>query len=407
MFKKYEQWIMVGKRKQQPQKVIVDIICILTYTNLKELRNVIIRFPEYVSSIYFYRFPLKKIMNFINTPSDSELIIDLQTAKFMEPSVICDLLSSLKLLYQYKDALVYIMFGTSKRLSSYLGNANFFLHSEGGRLFSTDLVNSIDSNYNSYRAINTDKIGRINIPCGGGSDLPQQVINEISLLLARLFSKPKFEGMRRFGLTDFPTLEIGYLEILENSYEHSNEIDMESCCYYTYQNYQKTGLSFANSDIGIGFYTSLMHKAEGNPNILKVFSLSELRGFQNDLRKKSLAAMIESITLRISSKEREAQLRGFPFIFSSLILPCDGKLMLHCDNILLGIDSSFLQEYYDIEYSQEDKTYWFRGFHREKLRNIVFDAGEQTQLAQNDRLRVFDYIFPGVHMSVQIGGGET
>ncbi len=365
----------------------------------------IIHFPEYVSSIYFYRFPLKRLMNFINTPSDSELIIDFQTTKFMEPSVVCDLLSSLKLLYQYKDALVYIMFGTSKKLSSYLGNANFFLHSEGGRLFSTDIVNSIDSNYNSYRAINTDKIGRINIPRGGGSDLPQYVINEISLIMARLFSKPKFEGMRRFGLTDFSTLEIGYLEILENSYEHSNEFDMESCCYYTYQNYQKTGLSFANSDIGVGFYTSLMHRVKKNPNILKIFSLAELMGFQNDLTRRNLAAMIESITLRISSKEKEAQLRGFPFIFSSLILPCKGKLMLHCDNILLGIDSLFLHNYYDIEYNKEKNIYWFKGFCREKLRSIVLDAQEQTKLAQDDKLRVFDYVFPGVHMGVQIGGG--
>ena len=365
----------------------------------------IIQFPEYLDYKYFYRFSLKKLMAFANMHGDDELIIDLQNTTHMTPSVICDLLSFFNYLGKSKDSRVWIMFGKSRRLSSYLNDSHFFLYSDNWRLFSTDLLSFNNTNNDIRKSINTDKINRVPIPLNSGKDLPFSVIKQIQQRIYMLYSSEKAQGMFQHGLSNPGRLATGYIEIIENSYEHTyehsphgvaNDSGAGNCCYFTFQNYIKTGLSFANSDIGMGFFRSLEIKYLTDPTQEpKLFSLEEFLGFKKSSVERNLAGILESIVLRVAEDSKADY--GFPFILGTLVLPCNGVLVVHSGDVLLEIDTDFLYNYFIVNDLR------LVGYNKQKLRDIMFDIKARKELVAKGTLRLFDYSFPGVHMAVQIG----
>lgn len=380
-----------------------------------------VKFPQYVDYKYFYRFSLKKIMAFLNSPTETVLIIDLQNTEHVKPSVLCDLLSSFNLIHSYKDANIYLKFGRSRKLSLYLTRTGFFLHSDHWRLFSTDLVSMTTEDSNSSRAQNTDKVGRIDIPkydpANRRLDISQNKSDEIKFYVTQGLLKLAQKGsMKQYGngMSLVEQLTAGYVEIIENSYEHSNLRDCVEYCYYTFQNYRDSGFFFANSDLGCGFFRSLMNKmhemkqktspeevAEFQKKLL--FSPDEYAKLQADRVLLNCAAIIESLSFRIT---KDASLnRGFPYIFSTFVLQHNGIFMVHDENVMLEMDREFVETFFIIANDPEGKPV-VTGYKRKELRNVVLNQGVRSSLISKGNLRIFDYTFPGVHMAVEVRGGE-
>lgn len=280
-----------------------------------------------------------------------------------------------------------------------------FLHSDNGKLFQTDVLIWESRNKSLSKAYNTNKVNRVDIPKWNNNSerekkLPIIVIGQIQRQIHSLFSGDKANGMLSLGLSNPDQLATAFAEIVGNSYEHSNDF-YNSGCYYTFQNYKKTGLNFACSDIGIGFYESLKRQFiyQDDHKEPKVFSMEEFLGFESDKKKKNLAAIIESIVLRIQ-KDCLVEF-GFPFIFRTLVLPCNGCLLIHSGNTLLKIDTEFLFEFCLVKDGE------VVSYSKEKMRSIVMNQEKQRELINKGSLRYFGYSFPGVHLSVQIEGGRT
>lgn len=361
----------------------------------------IIDFPQFVEYKYFYRFLLGKLITFANSEAENMLILNLQQTDYLAPNVICDLLCYFKYLRSLRTtANVYLSFGSSVRLSSYLDNAWFFLQSENGSLFSTDLL-SFGSNDPHSKLVNTSKINRIAIPNvgmqGTSVHLPLETVNQVHRQVNTLFSKTKIAGMHRYGISGPAQITTAFTEILENSYCHSQ--DYRNCgCYYTFQNYKKTGLNFACSDIGVGFYDSLIQQFS-SPNCVKqpkIFSKTQFQQFASDDKRKHLAAILESIVYRVGEGANIDY--GFPYIISTLVIPNDGELIIHCVNTLLKIDISFLRTYFVINEGR------IIDFNTQALRDLVLSESTFETAIETGILRIYDYFFPGVHFSVRIKG---
>lgn len=375
----------------------------------------VIEFPRFVDYKYFYRYILEKLVLFTKLENQEELVIDLQHTDHITPNVVCDLLCYFKYQYEIKGAAVFLAFGNSNKLRNYLEDAMFFLHNENETLFSTDIVSYRNLQKNS-KELNTNKINRVNIPISSNpykhAILPVSVVSQIQQQIYVLFNKQKINGMKRFGLESPEQLTAAFKEIVENSYAHSN--DFRNCgCYYSFQNYRKTGLSFACSDIGIGFFESLKRKYfyqydeyEDKHKRPKLFSEKELLSFEREPKKRNIAAILESIVFWIG--EDDVGYFGFPYIFQILVLPSNGILTIHSDNTLLTIDRDFLYEFCDISVVENEsvRRFLIKGFRKEEMRALVLNRQKQKEKIDQGTIRFYEYNFPGVHLSVHIEGGE-
>lgn len=392
-----------------------------------------VKFPQRVDYKYFYRFSLKKIISFLNFPAETVLIIDMQDTDYMKPSILCDLLSSFNLIRIHKDANIYLKFGRNKRLPDYLSRTGFFLHSNYWQLFATDLMSMETEISSSRQARNTDKVWRIDIPKHNPNseyknlDMPQAKSREIQDCVNRAFFQMKQKGYRNGqygdGISFIDEVSRGYIEIVENSYEHSNLTDYVEHSYYTFQNYANTGFFFANSDLGCGFFRSLMKKKDqiildmsrdgkNQEEIQKqvadfqkklLFTPEEYAGFQSNRALLNCAAIVEGIAFRIT--EGKSLIRGIPYILSRFVLSNNGIFMLHNENVMLEIDRDFVNEFFIVSVDSKGELA-IDGYRREALRSIVFSQGVWKSLICKGNLRIFDYTFPGVHMAVEVCGGQ-
>lgn len=363
-----------------------------------------IEFPKYVDYKYFYRFLLKDILRHANHGQDNSLIIALHMTEHIAPDVICLLLSAIKYIKSNNSkADIYLAFGSSTKLRAYLEDAWFFFYADFGYLFSTDLIEINRPNSCYGKSINTNKINRISIPLNSAlqveKHLPLEIVDQIQKQVFALFTSQKAAGMNSFGIRNPEQMATAFKEIVENSYMHCNN-DHDYGCFYTFQNYRRSGLNFACSDVGIGFYKSLLKKFGNNDDTShrapKLFSLEEFRSFEHDRKTRNLAAILESIIYRIGESENVDY--GFPYVFRTLIMPNNGILIIHSENTLVKVDREFIYRYFLVE---NDKI---KDYRREEMRNLAMNSSNQQTEIVNGNVRIFGYSFPGVHMSVQIGG---
>ncbi|QTE70055.1 hypothetical protein JRC49_09585 [Clostridiales bacterium FE2011] len=348
---------------------------------------------------------------------DDELVLYLDRTSHITPGVLCDLLTFFKYQKTRKGATVLLVFGNATKLRSYLDDTQFFLHSEHGNLFITDIVYHYSSDLDIRRRHNTNKIHRVNVPLHSISNkiyLPYSVQNEFHRSVLELYnSYEKQRAMKQLKLDDYEKLAGGFSEIIENAYGYGYTTT-ESCFYFSFQNYKKTGISLACSDSGGGYYNSVLSKLyyveEKNviespqlrkieiklPLIPKLFTKNEFLSFKNDTRRRNLAAILECILIHIDDR-----LNGFPYILSTLVLHAGGNLHIHSENTLINISREFLSEYFVVSNGV------ISGFNKTKLRGIVLNLRIQDKLIQNGTLQVYSHFFPGVHISVEIGGQES
>ena len=380
-----------------------------------------IEFPTELDYEDFYQFTLRELIKFKSNRFDNDLFIKLSNTNHMTPSVVCDFACYLNLLTQNDEKSVHLMFGMSQKLASFLIDSQFFLCLSRPDRVTTDLLSLTSNRENSGKFVNTNKINMLSVPHNPPFPYglppkrhlpyPDEIL--ITKMVSKIFDKSKGLRMIKYGVGAEDKLFGGYIQnaeakffggyiqIIENSYSYacSRNIDEKRFCFFTFQNYKATGLQFANSDFGEGFYgmfemrCELLKKfsnCEDNkiePPVL--FTTNEFDTIKQNETLGRLTAMLEGITLRISKKDN----CGFKYIFNNLILSCGGKLIVHSDNVLLEIDESFLNEYYYIE---EGKI---NGYNRDRLRSIVYDDSRRSSLEQKSALRVYNYSFPGVHMS--------
>lgn len=372
-----------------------------------------IEFPRYVEYRIFYRFILDKFISFLSS-TDDKLVIYLDRTEHITPGVLCDMLTFFKYQHVKKGAYVFLVFGNATRLRSYLNETGFFLHSEIGSLFQTDITDYSLSFSNKGRYIN--QIHRVNIPIHKIKSkvyLPYHIQNEFIKSVIDLYnSKSKQMNMANWGLIDIDNLASGFSEIIENAYGYAYS-SSDSCFYYSFQNYLKTGLSLVCSDFGTGYYSTLLSKFiytdeldagidESSqlrkhdipvPIRPKLFKKSEFQAFAKDERRKNLAAILECILIHID----DLQVNGFPYILRTLILPANGILRIHCENTLINIDRQFIYDFFQIN---NDSTLVAN---KQKLRSIVMDFNIQDILIDRGILQLYPHVFPGVHISVEIG----
>ena len=130
----------------------------------------------------------------------------------------------------------------------------------------------------------------------------------------------------------------------------------------------------------------------------KVFRIEEFLEFQENNQNQCIAGILESLVLRLD--ERHTADFGFPFIFNSLILPCNGLLAIHSGNVLLEVDTHFLEEFFVVNDNR------VVNYDKAKLKSIVTNRKVKEGLLNSGALRVFDYSFPGAHMAVTIDEGN-
>lgn len=390
--------------------------------------KMIIEFPQFVDFSYFYRFLLNDFQAYLNSDNYDDLVLDLQYTEYMSPSVLCDMLCFFKYQRDKKGGQVVLALGNSTKLRTYLEDAMFFYHSERQTLFSTDIINYRSIGSGGLRELNTNKIKRINIPADTSLGISYSAKKEYYDQIEILYNKYKKEGMEKLGLSNKEEVREAFLQIIINAYEHSND-HQNYGCYYTFQNYIRSGLDFACSDIGGGFYQSrkakYLHyqnnkasyeKAKKKPVIPQIFTLEEFLSLQFDDFRRELAAILESLVFRI--REQDFAEYGFPYIFKVLVLPCHGTIQIHSVNTLLIVDKAFIDEFFIIGEKKkigneqllssektEKKEYIIRDFNKEALRKLVFDPQILEEKRRKRIIQFYDYSFPGAHLSVHIDGG--
>lgn len=355
-----------------------------------------IQTPEYLETEYFYQFTLPQLIEFNTFSSDSVLILDLCNTQYIDNNVLCDILSYISRLKYSKYCDIYFLFGTSRRLPAYLSANGFLLHANKYNIV-TDLVSVDDT---TSKTSNIQNIGSIAIPPVNDIDDYQEYITRkitfrnSSLPLQQdifsLFSVKK-RGLSMIGVDDpFSILDI-YLEIMENSYMYSNTTANNAHAYYTFQFYEKTGLTFCNSDYGPGFYYTMKRHLDAKKISLKLMDEYTFLSYSSDDKKKSIVGILEAICRWFPKSDL-----GFPYLFNKLIINRNGMLSIHSENTMLNINKTFLYEYFEVE---NDKVVDIRA---DKLKKIIFDYDTRQKLHKTGILNEYNYTFSGVHMTTTI-----
>ncbi len=336
---------------------------------------------------------------------DNELIIDLSNSDYISPDVLCDLLSYFKVLQQKRFAVIpHLEFGLFSKAKMYFINSNFFLMSEQNSLFTTDVELSIGK---GSMAQKTGKFMRETFNSLDISRSMTRLRENMYLQINALFNISKINQMENLSIYDPLSLLDGMGEIIENSYLYSKD-EKNRSCFYTFQTYLNSGFTFACSDTGIGFYKSLMdiyfRQYDTRKKLPKIYSREDFKALNMNPIKRNIAGIIESLVLNIEPGYVADY--GFPYILQNLVLKNDGVLYIQNENILMRIDSDFLNQYFKI--TSEERWFGNRktteariiGFNAANLRDLVYHAATKPPYTLSDSICVLKYSFPGVHISL-------
>lgn len=384
-----------------------------------------IKFKRIVNIKDFYDLYLPQLFAYAHNDRDINLTLDLQDASFISPSVLCDLLSYLSFINYKKEGIAAILFGWNTPLIAFLENTDFFLMADIGKTVLTDVTFSHGDYPYSTRARfkrikdNTDKIRRINLPSycdyyGSSQEIIYHQKGEnvdvekdrVSQMVQRDFwslISRKGRAIESFGirLEDFDYLANAYSEIIINSYFHGGS----NYCFYTFQNYNKSGLSFVSSDTGMGYYNSIREKIlEGKrPNGL--FTDNEFLDVRDE-QTKSLMGIIEGLLYRHYNPKQyfdHGIMDIIKIVFgvgrnnNAIVRIQSGYAMLQMDivslhNLFEGMEST------NLDYG----TYSGMVPKEQMFKEIVLNKKSQQAWIESKHLVFYNYNFPGIHISVSI-----
>ena len=395
-------------------------------------------FPETLKTNIFYKTYLPVLLRFAEIRNDNILIIEFYETEYISPSVICDFLSAINIIKKKKpNGEIVLLFGWNISLISYLNNTDFFLMADVNRTVSTDVIDfSIsDHQYSSYshsskRKEHTDKTKKIILPTyceynygdsqeliyhneGEDVDKEKERISQIvqqsfySLITRkeRTISDLGIEGHYIDDLAD------AYSEIVANSYFHGGN----NYCFFTFQNYLKTGLSFISSDTGMGYYNSIGEKIEAKKMIYSLFSFDI---FQSETNKhiKSLLGIVEGILYRYFRKKeeedgiRESKKKAFERGIMDIIRIILGVgnnenaiIRIHSDYAMLQLDAISLRKLFLIDDDIDNNRLSYEITpNLQTFKDIVTNTRLQKAWLESGHIVFYEYCFPGVHISTYI-----
>lgn len=407
-----------------------------------------IQFPQNVTTKYFYALTLRKLCQFLYASDfSSELYIDLRQTDYIEPSVLCDLINYLYLLHDNKDIDTYLLFGENKRLISFMDRCKFLTLSHFEKKFKTDIItlpSEDDSDSirrkmygkTATKAENTEHIRAVLLPhyyddtlheyqYGEAYDTPirrkmltdeatnkiqSQIQRDLSTLILLKETVMKETQFKENLINIIGSLSPAYCEIVDNSIRHGSDCsEANKYCFYTFHFYGRSGLCFGSSDVGDGFYESFRRKFFERRIKPVIFTYEEYMDPSNSSQMQSLMGILEGIAYRLDKKLEY----GLPYILSTIVLELHGQLTVHSDCTALVLTREVIEDLFVIEenelYGTLSKTgdpqynqYKLSTYQRDYMRRLAMDIKMQNDYVKAGTLHLYDYRFPGTHVSATV-----
>jgi hypothetical protein len=321
--------------------------------------------------------------------------------------------------YEDKGGDVFFRFGTSRDLFTYLSMTDFFLLSDKFRLFRTDLpsLSVDDKSYQIRRDRFTEKILMTKWKLLSYDDyekdcytLPFKLENEIYTSVSKNIARViENNNLQAHGISDKDKTEVckAYYHIIHNSTKHNiyseDEVLVGSSTnsYYTFQSYRNSGVTFANSDHGKGFYQTIFRKVEKEGYSTRIFKSEDYMKLDDDM--KDLAGILEGISYRMPKKGVKGEpVYGLPNIIHSLVYLHNAVLKIHSGSAILRIDREMQNEYFPInsKLTKIGKQYDSMTIEKKIFRKWFTDTNFFKSVINKHIVKKLDYSFSGVHIEV-------
>ena len=386
-----------------------------------------IRVAERLNYWSFNESILPEVQKYMKEKPYENLYLDFESTEFISPSVLCDLLSITNVIKGKVTGKIHFLFGYNTSLISFLKNTDFFLMVDVGRTLFTDVLDlgGEDSSYSSYSKFmkkreNTDKFRRINLPRerdddygpaheiiyydkNKGVDAEKQRISSTVQRDFWAFYSKKQHAINNIGI-NYECCEYlanAYSEIVINSYFHGGK----NYCFYTFQNYNHSGLSFVSSDTGIGYHGSFVEKISAGKKRRGLFTSNEYTQI-TDVKRQSLMSIVEGLLYR-HFNPKQAFDHGILDIIKIILgvgRNNNAILRIQSDYAMLQLDTVSLpwlfsgtnqdRQYNGVYYNITPKTDMFR--------KIVLDENTHSTWERSRHIVYSDFCFPGVHISATI-----
>jgi len=178
-------------------------------------------------------------------------------------------------------------------------------------------------------------------------------------------------------------------ELIENVHEHANLTDGLYGFASFFAN-KKREFLFSISDIGQGFYNSLLSKYEQGEWTPRIFSIQE---FTSQDQQRNFRAIIEAIFLRkIQKGDDRPAVNGLCTIMDDVLSIPGGTMRIHCENTQAIFTSSNYSEFLHKEI--DDLLI-------KKIRDRIIQGKEWALEDQFSPLRVTTAKLQGVHIEIE------
>ncbi|QUC66358.1 hypothetical protein [Aristaeella hokkaidonensis] len=374
-------------------------------------------FDKYVNNQMFSKIYLRDIILYASQGNSDMLVLDFQNTSFISPSVLCDLLSVFSYIKETYNTVIYLLFGWNTKLVEFLGNTDFFLAADVGRSVYTDVL---ELSPITQKRENTDKIRRIKLPTyfepgyRGSEEViyhfKDETIEEAESRIRQMVSKDfwslnrKVESIARLGINNDMYIELSkaFSELIINAYSHAGG----NYCYYTFQNYNRSGLSFVCSDNGSGCYYSFREKIDLKWRKEGLFSDRVFFEYENDRYIRSLMGIVESILYRYYNNKQIFD-RGIIDIIKTILAV--GKdhnpvFRIQSDYAMLQIDARSVKKLFD-GIDEINPLYFDYSSITPKIdvfEKLVLDQSIRQDWITSKHVVFSPYYFPGVHISISI-----
>lgn len=368
---------------------------------------------------------LPQFDNYLQKRANEDLQIDFEGTTFISPSVLCDLLSMINYVKDIAKGRIYLYFGYNPSLISFLRNTDFFMMADVGKTVFTDVIDlrGEDSSYTSYslymmKRNNTEKIRRINLPKERDDDYgkaheiiyydrnkgvdkeKERISSVVQQDFWTLYSK-KRRAINSMGI-DYECCEYlanAYSEIVINSYFHGGH----DYCFYTFQNYKNTGLSFVSSDTGMGYHDSFVEKIYAGKRLKGLFSNDDF--LRTDNRKiQSLMSIVEGLLYRYFNPKQvfDHGILDIVKIILGVGRNNNAIIRIQSDYAMLQLDAGALPWLFDGVTHGTTGVYFNIVPKLEMFKEIVTNNSVRAAWERSGHIVYSDFRFPGVHISATI-----